>query len=296
MNYEKTPFKIYDVFGYLTPGMIAILYVFFSFHYTETINFLFKSDTSASQLLVIGFLLLICSYVLGHCIALLSSFTSERLAYRATGYPSEFLTGEGSHKSPPSKPSMSVAAPESVNELIAKNIRNQFCDFVFLFLIILPFFIFVFAMYILCILCLWEHLLKRMQGSVIRQLDKRFSTIFQDQRSTLGGVSPSRDWFILVEYYVIHNLQVGAERMYNYLTLYGFCRNASLAFYIGAWVLFAACLLDGFTFHKLMVILLSLLVSILLFFGFIKFSRRYSQEAILSFSLSDFSTKQKSKD
>lgn len=113
----------------------------------------------------------------------------------------------------------------------------------------------------------------------------------------------SDDWFRFVCFYTFNNYQNAAYRLYNYLTIYGFLRNMCFVFSIAFWVSLVSTvditnatgekLQLQFGWSGLYVALACALSAIILFFSFLKFYRRYTEEAILAFATRDDSLEQK---
>lgn len=209
---------------------------------------------------------LILSYVIGHCIAILSTVSLERMAVLLFGYPSHFLM-----------------VRENKKEILCKICLNK-SKFLFIF-IFSP--VQLFSYLLLIITTMHEHFVKDMSKTHISFLKKAINDQFNLDTSNIDGLS----WFGLVERYVLIHNSTGASRMYNYLNLYGFCRNMSVCMIcIFYFSVFSMAFSASKPSHVEILIYFSLAGSIILSFGFLKFFRRYSQEAIMNFIVIDKKT------
>jgi hypothetical protein len=286
MRVEKLPFTIYDIVGYFLPGATLLASIVFLLFPDILANF--YEDTSKKSVagwVVIGILATTISYSLGYCIALIASKGIEDPINAAFGYPSEFLV------------------PESDRSKISSHDETSFLSKVFF----LPYFLTPLsqntdtshpeATWSAARLRGWVRrkcksiFVKELPGSVIKKLNKRLEHKFSIGTQSVSG----EEWFNLVQHYVMNNNPSAFMRMYNYMTIYGFCRNLSAALYCSTFIL-----LVGVTIHLnslnlsrsvgfgvYVVILLLLPLSGMLAANFAKFYRRYSQEAVYAFVTTD---------
>jgi hypothetical protein len=265
MRVEKLPFTIYDIVGYFLPGA-ALLVSIAAFSVPDLLVNLYHSEILEKipiyAWIPISIVLVIVPHALGYCIALISSEGIEKAFVKAYGYPSEFLVHgcrrpESSYKDNASL----VRKMFLLHYLLRGSLRNRFQS------------IFV----------------KQLGPTIIGKLDERFYLIFGINKEHI----PSEEWFSLIENYVMNNSQPAFMRMYNYVTMYGFCRNLSAAVYFSAVVLFIMVTASihfspwmlswHVTFRIYVAIAAMMLLSVMLAANFAKFYRRYSSEAILAF-------------
>lgn len=278
MKVEKLPVTAYDIVSYFAPGALLIIYCGYGFHSKPLSQLVAIEDLNTMVFLTVVFLFVVASYVIGHAVALLAAFTLERLSLGFTDYPSRYLADDESEfRYAPGQWGPSVC------EYVFKNLKKRKGD-IFFWLICLFCFPFSILLLAITVFRLWGYLIKSEEKTTIELLDERFLARFNRSRKSEGL---SRRWFVLIEYYVFYRSERGAQRMYNYLNLYGFCRNAAMSFYAGTILLFISWLWIGPSVHKALFILLSLFCAMMLFLGFIKFFRRYSHEAIIAFVVMD---------
>ena len=304
MRVEKLPFTIYDIVGYFLPGAILLASIAFVAFPDVLTNF-YKQDWSKTPVvgsLVIGILAATISYALGYCIAIIASKGIEDPIIAAFNYPSEFLIhGSDCLKNKshdevprlwkffllhylltPPKQNIDTLHPEAAPS--AAGLRG-WVRWVFGW-----------------VPCLrhWARkqfeciFVKQLCDPVIKELDKRFERKLLGRRDKLKG----KEWFKIVEYYVMNNNPEAFARMYNYMTMYGFCRNLSAALYISAIILLAGIIAQpvlslvdsswpslsfsvGFRVFVASILLFPL--SCMLAANFAKFYLRYSQEAVYAF-------------
>jgi hypothetical protein len=301
MRVERLPFTVYDIIGYLFPGLILLVGIIFLGEFLNVISVISLIDNFGTKLTVLaGLFLLVSAYALGHVISLVGSLTIEKLITTSVGYPSQYLLPNQKTEYASEGSDANGRIKHAVNSICIKNSSNssvklvRFCFFPLYFLIrILNFF------------GLFVHLVKQIDKRPKVIFDNRFSSAFGAARDTLEG----KEWFSLVESSIWHHSPGGAARMYNYLTIYGFCRNLSLVnygFFILAFISFLffpieysadaansplpisiSIIAVNQFWTLLMLWLTALFLSAVLMFGFLKFYRRYSYEAIYNFIVID---------
>lgn len=281
MRVERLPFTVYDVLGYLFPGLLLLVGVSLIVEHVFLIKIFDVIDKlNTPKLVFASVFAFISAYSFGHAIGLMSSVTLEKLVTTFVAYPSEFLLSEYTYKDAKKSYNKKV-----ISRIVLQHANSNWRSFAVAIVRIL-FIPLVIVLYIVTLFGFIFHMVKRLDDKPVELLDKRFSAIFSDDRTRLVG----REWFSLVEYIVWNHSPGGAPRMYNYLTIYGFCRNSSFVFYVLSVILLSAVmrqfLTDGSPGIHSMVIWVAvfcLSMSAVLLFGFMKFYRRYSYEAISDF-------------
>ncbi|UCZ55621.1 hypothetical protein LGV61_07735 [Desulfurispirillum indicum] len=89
---ERSQVDMYDVFGYLVPGMILLLAVALVFQIIHDVKFIsvfiFIKDLSLGLYVTLTVFFLLLSYIIGHIIATLSEFIFDRIfVEKILGYP-----------------------------------------------------------------------------------------------------------------------------------------------------------------------------------------------------------------
>jgi hypothetical protein len=218
----------------------------------------------------------------------LSSITVERLSIAIYGYPSTYVCGE-------------YCEQKKITKWSIENNKKSFSDSY-------PYYRLIISIILLPILIPIELvnksslklvILKSLPSSTVEMMSKNFEA--KTKSAGLAGkhinFEESRNWFQFVCFYCFYNYENAAHRLYNYLTIYGFMRNMCLIFNLITWVLFlhsfSVCK-DPHGYYTICVdnyfitlSFLALLLSATLFFAFMKFYRRYTEEAILAFATVD---------
>lgn len=103
------------------------------------------------------------------------------------------------------------------------------------------------------------------------------------------------NWFLFVHYYVINNHPSALFRIYNYVTIYGFLRNMCFIFCLIFWffIIDTFVSVDHLVFYSFidfrvesknfLPLALTIIIASVLYMAFIKFYRRYSEEALMAF-------------
>jgi len=308
MRVERLPFTVYDIVGYLFPGLILIIGLMFFFEYTGIANVSDGIETlRVRSAIVAGVFLLVIAYAIGHAISLAASLSIEKLVVTFVGYPSQYLlpiTGkEYDFKTGGDARDQTRQAIESIQES-----QNSSNSVFWMRWMLRPLYI---SLLIANKFGVMLHFVKRIGNETQVIFNKRFFKAFEVERFNLDG----KQWFSLVENTIWCHSPGGAARLYNYLTIYGFCRNLSLVTYILfltffaagfvlalcsvtapvwqlAWILsalreFLTFLVSSQFWWLQVFAFLSFAMSLILMFGFLKFYRRYSYEAIYNFVLID---------
>jgi hypothetical protein len=300
MRVERLPFTVYDVLGYLVPGTFAL---WVAFVFVKKMNT--KAILTSNALNIVGpgsegvyfalFIFLIAAYATGHLVGLLSSISVEKLAVEYFGYPSRFLTAN-------SEKEFSLIIASNMQNYSFKRIRVKFAK-----LFCWPIWIFI---KLLIFTELYTIFMKLLNNNIVSKFKFRLKSLEIE-----AGKFDDFEWWKGVEFYIINNIPHAFTRMYNYLTIFGFCRNFSFIFIVIS-NLYAAKFIckifptyDGLVTHEgrfgqwhweiqanwdwslLIASLGSGLIASLFFLGFLKFYRRYSEEAILALSFYENSSK-----
>lgn len=290
MRVERLPFTVYDIIGYLIPGAAFLLFA--SFHFQSSLLKLDLADVASpvAALTIFFVTAILVSYLLGHILSLIASETLEKLTLGFVGYPSEYLLREREYSIV-----KSVGDAERLIEThmaICRNITNKEKALYFRFVCYLPFFILSIFFELLILFRLLPRLVKALESSASEIFDLKFKSVFGFERREAAN---SRDWFALVEYYVFHHSGASASRMYNYVTIYGFCRNMSLVLYLGGLLLAVHFFWMNGEIRFLAWATVSWISSFVLLLAFLKYFRRYSYEAIMNFLVMDVAELKKHK-
>lgn len=265
MDVRQSPFSLYDFLGYLIPGGV-FLYVFEYFlkYIGVGVDLVELSELRGVNNAVA---FVVFSYILGHVISLLSSFTVERYYIWKFGYPSKTLLR------------WSVRPMyEDIGRVSLLNAVKMACG-----IIIAPVAI---CSNILCFLApgrpgmvqALDPLLTQVISSKITRIIHEKGQV--DNPNKYAGPLSS-DFFRFVYHFAVENCPGHSGKLSNYVALFGFSRSISFIFCIIFWLSFVSFLFT-FSVESLRCVLISFFLSSIFFFGFAKFYRRYSLEALMA--------------
>lgn len=280
MRVERLPFTVYDVLGYLVPGFFACSLALAAFGGSSAFEKLnvYSPDTTG-QVLAATFLLIV-SYIMGQFVGLLSSITIEKLVCAYLGYPSRYLFEAYTFRGNAEERTISVNAHREREKF--KQVR--WCEI--LLMPIVPFMLLADACGLFGVLIRPFKKNSDETCEILRCLQLKL------KERGLGSFDnlKNEEWFRCVNFYAINNFPSALVRMYNYMTLYGFFRNMSFIFCALAWMPWLPWVrFENGDVYKTFLFLSPgfAFCSFLLVLGFIKFFRRYSEEAILAFVLTE---------
>lgn len=262
MDLKQSPFSLYDFVGYFIPGSVFIFVLEYEFSYLGMDTGLKELTklTGASQLLPF----VLSAYVCGHLLSLASSFTVERLYIWVFDYPSKSLLRYEGRK-------CFEASFSSRN--VVKMLNS---------VILAPVAITVFLLSVFTVgRPGMVHALDPLLSGIIR----RRTALLMFERGQIGNPNfyegPSKsDYFRMVYQYVIENSEVHARKMQNYVALFGFNRAMCFLFCLVFWIAVVSVPFSGVLAFR--VVSFSLVLSVLFFFGFVKFYRRFSLEGLMA--------------
>lgn len=264
---KQNPFSFYDFLGYLIPGALFLYILYFGGeHYswglaTEARGYLAKNNNSLGELL--NFLpLVILSYVIGHFLALVSSFLVEKYSNCNNGFPSQYLiSGHG-------------------NGYFYKTGFLSAIGRVMLWVAIFP-------ISFPDILTHWKFRQNKKMDERLRPvvfnfcldvLKKKFNMDISgmDDETGVDG-----DSFRLIYHYSFENSDSHASKLQNYVALYGFTRNIAMIFVIVFWALIFLKLKLGIGIGYIPIVT-SVILAFVFYKGFVKFYKRYTLEAMMA--------------
>ncbi|WP_155657233.1 hypothetical protein [Aliivibrio fischeri] len=273
MKVKQNPFSFYDFLGYMLPGAVLLYIVTFIFGVDDIVTKLSLEETSnstASQLL--SFIpAVICSYLLGHVLAIGSSALIEAFTNYSNGYPSEFLFDV--------KPEAYLSSDTCGGQL----------GRVVLWFLILPISVFKLVLKDTLKIKMFNQA-KSLPKSLREATFKKCIAILSEdikvdtsQMKLENGIDG--DYLRLLYHFIFENSERHSGKLQNYVALYGLTRNVSFVFIVLFWgavysYFFARQLNIG-----LMHIGLFATLAYVFYIGFVKFYRRYSLEAVMAASV-----------
>jgi hypothetical protein len=286
----RPPFANYDVVVYFGGGLFAIPFI--NRYIIEPLNLTwpaFEIQTDSAVLTqVIGALCLLFSiYIFGHMLAYAGSQLIEKLIDRIFGKISTgilvslYSTARGRNemiRAMIHDRTKSIKRDKAIFPTVARTVFH------------IPFFPIYLLVYVLGVFGYYNTRLSR---EVMNQARKKMIEL------DIGGtrIALRSRWFKTVEYAVINRSQSATQRMYNYLVISGLFRTLCTVFLMCAWLqLYYIChhlfdgqwLIDGAMgtkgpFSGIIEFAITCLIYTFCSFSYIKFQRRYAEEAIFAF-------------
>jgi hypothetical protein len=270
MNIKQNPFSLYDFLGYFIPGATGLyLYLLISQLFNDNqINIV--SVIHSLNLDSIGLYLpfIIGSYILGHIISFISSITVEKYSVWKYSYPSKFL----------------LKIPHD-GFWGKRKLKRQKVWRVLVVIFIYPVFL----------LDLFVGNFLKARDIYTKQLDEFLIRIVRDKKKSLirklgynsiddFGDIKNIDFFRIILHYTYEHSKTHQNKMYNYVTLYGFHRTMCLLSIVLHWCILIYGIISGkfFSLNSFVIILVSAVVSYIFFMGFMKFYRRYTLEGFMT--------------
>lgn len=286
---KSLPFAAYDIAVYL-PGGAVILVILATtleawFPSYEAFPALIFGDGNVGDVIRAVFFLAI-SYLTGHVASFVSTYLIEKFIHNNIGFPSEiWIKSEDSYAS-------SGFSQGMMKPIFREKISNRNATWVAKAIIFaqVPAFHFI-------LIC--KHLLPFgfYTPKIPLGIKKKVITKF-DKLNTGIAVSAETRWEKIVEHHVANRCPSAYARMYNYLMIYGALRLIALTMLMLMWLAIIQSLwMIATKFLYDADIVFDIGLAIQMFFlscvytvclmAFAKFNRRYFEESILGFLLSD---------
>lgn len=285
----RPPFANYDVVVYFGGGLFFLPFIDRYIIQPTGTNFpRFRlelgSDISSETISILC--LLFCIYIIGHFLAFFSSHVVEKVIDRYLGKISTAILFSAI-----SSEQKRVWAFRSVIWDKIKNIRPEKQLYItiirtFFHIPVLPYYLFMFLSGI------FGYYSTRITSESVSLLRIKYSELVIPN----GSLTIRSKWFKPLEYYVINNIPNSFPRMYNYLVIAGLFRTLCIIFLFSTWMtiyyLFHFLIFDRWLLKSMMghsgyregivELLLVSMLYIFCFYSYIKFQRRYAEEAIMA--------------
>lgn len=297
---EKNPFSLYDFLGYLFPGIFTILlffivrqsvvnpnYTLFDCLHIHVISAIIQNFTKVNWY-VATVVFVVFSYITGHIIAFLSSITIEYLSCTMFDYPSFFLLGK-------------VTNSPWVNFKNCSGVVKICCRWLVLF------FMWPIGLIIFLYPSIKDYIQKPLPTYLIDGINKKTEMLYNQLRIDVdkNDEEVMKDFHRVIMHYVYLRVPGHKNKADNYIALYGFLRSicfvtmlffdvvAFCALYTLRYICmdFNGCKVNWFI---LFVFTIGFLASIILYFAFMKFYRKFTLEnfmALLTCDLKDVEIK-----
>lgn len=291
----RPPFQNYDIVVYFGCGLFALPFV--KHYYLDPMglrfpNFQFEIGLSFANTVISTLALLFSVYIVGHIIAYISSQFIEKTMDSFLGKTSTIVLL--SAEAPPAYRNKIVRRQIAVRSKGAfqKSSRVASVGRALFHLPVIPFYV------VIVWLGIFGFYASRVPPAVLSAVRSKA------KKANLKNseVAESVPWFKAVEGYVINNYPTATARMYNYLVISGLFRSVSFIFLASLWFEMAFLVYRLFSGHVLIGIFMSdadgiaeqvwaylvlALIYIFSLFSYLKFQRRYVEEAMFAFALTN---------
>jgi len=287
---KRSPFANYDIVVYFGAGLFLIPFLnryLFQPLKLSWPNFKTDMGSEIANEAVSILSLLFFIYISGHILAYIASQIVEKTVDRAFGKVSSAII-LSSQSTPTTR--NTVVRALIYNRLVNVKKDGALLSTTVRFLFHLP----VLPVYgVMFVLGVFGYYDTRLKPGV---LDAVRAKIGQIGAGPIDVTLKSK-WYKVLEYYVINRRADAVPRMYNYLVISGLFRSVCLIFLFSIWMTFYYLLhfdLDGDWFLKpligssaqrmgLIELIALMLAYTFCLFSYIKFQRRYAEEAIYAF-------------
>lgn len=283
--FSKAPFANYDIIVYFGGGLLSLLliywYIFSPIEFADLGHIAPWIKRSVTHQIIFALITAALAYLSGHLVAYMASHFIEGFINKTCGSFSQIIllsTREFTR------------FRSDLNKQIDINLRANLgwtkSPLVWLAHVpFAPWYFFVKRF------GLFESLDTRLPKSMVSELERRVQGLFPNIT-----INSRRQWFRWVEYYTYYNAPVAAASMYNYLIISGFMRTVAMIMLFGVWGELAhaayATTSDGWIIHRgsgiygtAAYIFAFAVGYVCALTAYVKFYRRYVEEAIMGFIL-----------
>jgi hypothetical protein len=274
LDLKQNPFSLYDSLGYFTPGALFVYGLMAAYAHVQpggnSLQFIATRLSFDSAEIYIPFIL--ASYAVGHFLSFVSSITVERYSIWVFGYPSKSLLG------------LPNSGYWAVSE---KKFQRRAMRFL-VGLLLAPI---TFLDWLLGSCAgLRDVYVKKLDPLLISAISLKIKRLVRDHALLPDadelGKPVEHDFFRYVYHYAVENAPSHLPKMQNYVALYGFLRTLTLLAIVFFWGTVWHTTRGVFSVTEAIVLLPStLVVTYVLYMGFIKFYRRFSLEALMAMTV-----------
>ncbi|MBW3167186.1 hypothetical protein [Qipengyuania flava] len=293
-NLGRPPFANYDIVVYFGGGLFALpfLYRYFLYPFGVPIpSFVLMETGQVSLEIIRGLALLMSVYVLGHLISYLSSQLVEKAIDRFIGKISTAIIVSLKESRESRNEGLKAMVRKRTARIRAENATFSSAVRGFFHIPNVLHYVVVYKTGI------FGYLDTRIPPDAFAKAKLRYGTIVLDG----CNMQENTKWFKSLEYYVINNIPDAVPRMYNYLVMAGLFRSLSFIFLWSSWLtvvfmithrLFGTWPLgltemgtgEG---SGIMEWLSLSSLSVFSLVAYLKFQRRYAEEAIMALAFSN---------
>lgn len=288
---KRLPFANYDLVVYFGVGVfvlpLAQKYISNPLKLSFPASIAVPTDGFLSEAVGVLVVLFAC-YALGHVIALLASYLVEGFIHKWLRYPSTVWLRKCNNRK------------MSISDIMKRNIRETEFNFETFLVSFLHFPLILFYLIIYY---------RRLFGFYDTKAPCYLRKMAIERMAQCGLNVPlnhGSNWLKIIEHYVANNVGTGYLRLYNYLMIFGLLRSLAFVGIVYSWVAFfrifgsgvydRSHVLIGLTWDfsptepEIFTYFASAFVTTFLVVGFAKFNRRFFEEALYAFVLSNRSS------
>lgn len=255
-------FSFYDFLGYLIPGSFLVIMIRLISEFKLVDNeWSYKIDIIKNENI---FTIIVLMYILGHILSFLSAITVERYSIWTLGYPSTYLLNYekgGYYKSIKTH----------------NNTRVFMRTFVWIILFPITIFDTIFKFNNIISAALDEQLQCAVKRCICNNLRENYK-IYSICKDT------ELDFLRILYHEIVRSGDKHFNKLQNYVALYGFSRTIALvlviAFYFSIYRLYKYSL---WNINFIIFIFLLWVSSILLYYSYNKFSKKYTLEVLMAY-------------
>lgn len=281
---KQNPFSFYDFLGYLIPGgvftcVLSFMLVPDFWGVIGEFSPKLKGSIFAGSSILVA--LIIVFYIVGHLISLLSSSFVEKYLTDTYGWPSQYLfinTKTDVSKSV-KRYFLHLRHEISVGNMNRKDVVRCVFKQIVSGAVLMPFVAIERAMYRL-LGVRPTKLPEPLNRSLLKQLEQFFenSNIEVPYSITEEGYIKG-DLFRFIYHYALENSENHIPKMANYVALFGFSRNICFVFVLLFWASLFQTQIESWNYWYSFSLAIA---SSVFFYGFEKFYRRYTLEALMA--------------
>ncbi|MDQ7985956.1 hypothetical protein QYS36_13510 [Pseudomonas sp. G34] len=273
MPSKQNPFSLYDFLGYLIPGALLIYIafglndLFYQLSYINKLSVFFRSTQGIMPLIIF-------SYMAGHIIGIVSSYTIENAYVDRYGYPSRQILSSTYKQVKKEKLKLFKESPFTFlsTYLAEKTIRILIRSDIFKA----------------------KTLESQLDNITLKKIKHYF--IKNHKCDDIESLINS-EYFHHIYHYCVENSSAHLSKIQNYVALYGLFRNTAFVALLTAWAfifetsknlavsIYRYKSLPDFSPTYLLLGAASFLCFSILYLGFSKFYRRYTSEVFLAFCI-----------
>ncbi|WP_158116627.1 hypothetical protein [Vibrio cincinnatiensis] len=281
---KQNPFSFYDFLGYLIPGGVFICVLSFMFvpdfwgMIGEFSPKLKDSIFAGSSILIA---LIIVFYIVGHLISLLSSSFVEKYLTDTYGWPSQYLFINVSTDLSKSVKRYFLHLQHGcfIGKINRKDVVRCVFKQIVSGVVLLPFVAIERIMYRL-LGVRPTKLPEPLNSSLLKRLVQFFEkSKIEVPYNIIEEGCLKGDLFRFIYHYAQENSENHVPKMANYVALYGFSRNICFVFVLLFWASLFQSQIDNWSYWYSFSLAIA---SSIFFYGFEKFYRRYTLEALMA--------------